>query len=191
MYNYHQCLPTSNILLHTLLGRNFILLLPHSRLEGRGEYNWCKVSNTIAKYYYQIRTDITCDVSHYVIHTLGGIASICVRFHFQQTLRMHTQGCQGCQKTRNFVRNSKILIARSTIQPKWSKIKNNLPLFKEFWCISKCFFDFTQFWLNGRPGNYYFCISHTISDLLTPLTPLGVHPQHIRRFKKYFIMHLY
>ena len=57
--------------------------------------------------------------------TLGGITSICFRFYFQQTLRMHTQGCQGCQKTRNFVRNSKILIARSTIQPKLSKIKNH------------------------------------------------------------------
>ena len=64
VYNYHQRLPTSNILLHTLLGRNFILLLPHSRLEGRGEYNWCKVSNTIAKY---VLTYVTCDVSHYVI----------------------------------------------------------------------------------------------------------------------------
>ena len=47
-------------------------------------------------------------------HTLGGIASICFRFHFQQTLRMHTQECQ----------------------PKWSKIKNNLTFFKEFWWIS-------------------------------------------------------
>ena len=28
--------------------------------------------------------------------TMGGIASICFRFHFQQTLQMHTQGCQGC-----------------------------------------------------------------------------------------------
>ena len=35
---------------------------------------------------------------------------------------MHTQGCQN---TRNFVRNSKILIARSSIQPKLSKIKNH------------------------------------------------------------------
>ena len=68
--------------------------------------------------------------------TLGGIASICFRFHFQQKLRMHTHGCQGCQKTRNFERNSKILIARSTIQPKLSKIKNNLPFFKEFSWIS-------------------------------------------------------
>ena len=75
---------------------------------------------------------------HFIVcsYTLGGIASICFRFHIQQTLRMHTQGCQWCQKTRNFVRNSKILIARSTIQPKLSKIKNNLPFFKEFWCIS-------------------------------------------------------
>ena len=38
-------------------------------------------------------------------------------------------------------------------------------------------FDFIQFWLDGRPGNEYFCISHKISDLLTPLTPLSVHPQ--------------
>ena len=35
-------------------------------------------------------------------------------------------------------------------------------------------FDFTQFWLNGRPGNEYFIISHKISGLLTPLR---VHPQ--------------
>merc|ERR1712051_227414 len=34
-----------------------------------------------------------------------------------KSLRMHTQGCHGCQMTRNFVRNSKILIARLTIQP--------------------------------------------------------------------------
>ena len=26
-------------------------------------------------------------------NTRGGIASICFRFHFQETLRMHTQGC--------------------------------------------------------------------------------------------------
>ena len=38
-------------------------------------------------------------------------------------------------------------------------------------------FDFTQFWLDGRPGNEFFLISHKISDLLTPLTPLGVRPQ--------------
>ena len=46
------------------------------------------------------------------------------------------QGCQGCQEIRNLVRNSKILIARSTIQPKLSKIKNHLPFSDEFWCIS-------------------------------------------------------
>ena len=69
------------------------------------------------------------------VGTLGGIASICFRFHFQQTLRMHTQGCHGCQMTRHFVRNSKILIARWTIQPKLNEIKNHLPLFDEFWCI--------------------------------------------------------
>ena len=38
-------------------------------------------------------------------------------------------------------------------------------------------FDFIQFWLDGRPGNEHFWISHKISDLLTPLTPLGVHLQ--------------
>ena len=68
--------------------------------------------------------------------TLGGIASICFRLHFQQTLRIQIQGSQGCQMIRNFVRNSKILIARSTIQPKRRKIKNNLSFFKEFCWIS-------------------------------------------------------
>ena len=38
-------------------------------------------------------------------------------------------------------------------------------------------FYFTQFWLDGRPGNEYFLISNKISDLLTPLAPLGVRPQ--------------
>jgi hypothetical protein len=36
-------------------------------------------------------------------------------------------------------------------------------------------FDFTQFWLDSQPGNEYLRFSHKISDLLTPLTPLGVH----------------
>ena len=90
---------------------------------------------------------------------------------------MHTQGCQGCQKIRNLLRNSKILIARSTIQPKLSKIKKtlrNASIFIKNW---QMVFDFTQFWLDGRPGNDYFWISHKISGLLTSLTPLGVHPQ--------------
>ena len=84
---------------------------------------------------------------HYGIHiysctgcTLGGIASICFKFHFQQTLRTHTQGCQGCQKIRNFVRNSKILIARSTIHPILSKIKNH------YWKTSKIDAFFNGFW---------------------------------------------
>ena len=29
-------------------------------------------------------------------------------------------------------------------------------------------FDFTQFWLDGRPGNEYFLIPHNISGLLAP-----------------------
>ena len=80
--------------------------------------------------------------------TVGGMAQICFK-----SLRTHTQGCQGGPKTRNFVRNSKILIARSTIHPKLSKIKNHywntwkssinyfwilnffLPFFNVFWCI--------------------------------------------------------
>ena len=90
---------------------------------------------------------------------------------------MHTQGCQGCQKIRNLLRNSKILIARSTIQPKLSKIKKTLRNASKFIKKWPIVFDFTQFWLDGRPGNEYFWISHKISGPLTPLTPLGVHPQ--------------
>ena len=57
--------------------------------------------------------------------TVGGITTICFKSGFK-SLRMHTQGYQGCQKIRNFVRNTKILIARSTIQPKLSKIKKTV-----------------------------------------------------------------
>ena len=56
---------------------------------------------------------------------VGGIASICFRIHFQQTLRIQIQGSQGCQKIRKIMRNTKLPIARSTIQPKLSKIKNH------------------------------------------------------------------
>ena len=44
-------------------------------------------------------------------------------------------------------------------------------------------FDFTQFWLDGRPGNEYFWISHKISDLLTPLRPLDLYPQCLLKMK--------
>ena len=36
--------------------------------------------------------------------------------------------------------------------------------------------------MTGRPGNEYFWISHQISGLLTPLTPLGVHPQSFETY---------
>ena len=66
-------------------------------------------------------------------NTVGGMAQICFK-----SLRIHTQGCQGCHKTRNFVRISKILIARSTIQPKLSKIKK-----------TSNFIEFLMFFNNG------------------------------------------
>ena len=37
-------------------------------------------------------------------------------------------------------------------------------------------FDFTQCWVNDRPGNVYFLIPHNFSDLLTPLRPLDLYP---------------
>ena len=77
------------------------------------------------------------------VDTLGGIASICFRFHFQQILRMH--GYQGCQKTRNFVRNSKILIVRSTIQPKLCKIKNHQEIHQNFLKNGKLFWILLNF----------------------------------------------
>ena len=44
-------------------------------------------------------------------------------------------------------------------------------------------FDFSQFWLDGRPGNKYFLISHKISDLLTSLRPLDLYPQCLLKMK--------
>ena len=67
---------------------------------------------------------------------LEGIASICFRFHFQQTLQIQIQGSLGCQKIRKIVRNLKLPITRSTIYLSLSKIKYNLPFFMEFWYIS-------------------------------------------------------
>ena len=52
-------------------------------------------------------------------------------------------------------------------------------LFLNFWCFSMMVFDFTQCWVDGRPSNEYFWIPHKISDLLAPLTPLGVCPQYL------------
>ena len=54
------------------------------------------------------------------------------------------------------------------------------------------FFDFTQFWLDGRPGNEYFWISHKISDHLTPMAPLDVHPEWFEtawnRYKRFLLL---
>ena len=121
----------------------FVLLMPQSirfNLVYRGAlYLIFKINffaHTVAKILIiPLQNCSRCTVyktNSYLSFTLGGIASICFRFYFQQTLRLQIQVCQGCQKTRNFMKNSKILIARSTIQPKLSKIKNNLPFFKEF-----------------------------------------------------------
>ena len=52
--------------------------------------------------------------------------------------------------------------------------------------------DFTQFWLDGWPGNEYFWISHNISGHLTPMTPLGVHPQWFEstwnKYKRFLLL---
>ena len=51
-------------------------------------------------------------------------------------------------------------------------------------------FDFTLFWLDGRPSNEYLWISHKISGLLTTL---GVHPQWFEttvwnRFERFLLL---
>ena len=81
-------------------------------------------------------------------------------------------GVSGMSKDQKFCEKFKNAHCQTTIQPKLNKIK------KHFWCISNClFYYFTQFWLDGRPGNEHFSIFHKISDLLTPLTLLCVHLQ--------------
>ena len=68
-------------------------------------------------------------IETFVDFTLGGIASICFKFHFQtdyqQTLRIQIQGSQGRQKIRKIVGNPKQPIARSTMHPVLSKIKDH------------------------------------------------------------------
>ena len=64
----------------------------------------------------QYQTFQTVDLLLMVAITLGGIASICFK-----SLWTQIQRCQGCQIIRNFLKNSKILFARSTIQPKLSQ----------------------------------------------------------------------
>ena len=69
------------------------------------------------------RCEIFGGFSSRSLHTKGeSLISVSSGF---KSLWMHTQGCKGCQKTRHFVRNSKILKARLTIQPKLSKIKKH------------------------------------------------------------------
>ena len=91
-----------------------------------------------------------------------------------------------------------IQIARSTMHPTLSKIKNhywktskiekknNLSIIGDFFSAKNIFyfenwiflmnfdaflmvFDVTQFWLDGPPGNEYFWIPHKISGLMTPV----------------------
>ena len=91
------------------------------------------MQNSLQKSFQFIFLEITkLKIKSFECHKLEGIASICFRFHFQQTLRMHTQGCQGCQKIRNFVRNSKYLSPGQPFSPKLNKIKNYLPFVMNF-----------------------------------------------------------
>ena len=104
----------------------------YSKAPGRPKQTQNRLSWPINKrqLYQYISLGSLFTIHSFIHDTLGGIASICFKFPFQtdyqQTLRTHTQGCQGCQKIRNFVRNTKILIARSTIQPKLNKIKKTV-----------------------------------------------------------------
>ena len=65
----------------------------------------------------------------------------------------------------------------------WVKSKNPLRNASKFLKKWQIVFDFTQFWLDGRPGNEYFWISYKISGLLTPLTPLDLYPQCLLKIK--------
>ena len=70
-----------------------------------------------------------------LIATVGGMDQICFKW-----LRIHTQGCQGCQKIRNLLRNSKILIARSH---------------SCLYCSGNLAINFGRFWCKNRP--FYYC----------------------------------
>ena len=127
--------------------------------------------------------------SRYLVRTLKGIASIGFRFYFQQTLWIQIQGCQGCQKTRNVMKNSKILIARSTIQPKLSKIKKNpeemhqnsskdgkwfLILFNFGWMVdlAMSIFEFlTKFLIFWHPWHPWMCIRSDLKQIWAILPP--------------------
>ena len=74
--------------------------------------------------------------------TLGGIASICFRFHIQQTLRIKIQGSQGCQKIRKIMRIQAILIARSIFK---LKIDNFFSIFECIFMYFLIVFNFTHF----------------------------------------------
>ena len=132
-------------------------------------------------------------------HTLGGIAPIC--FKYQLCLLILANTTDTDSKVSG-VSN----IARLTIHQNLSKIpkpllkntKNNKRIQSSIigdylttkWPFLKwlliCFsifiyfimvFNFTQFWVDGRPGNKFYCISYVVSNLLTPLGFLGWHQQ--------------
>ena len=89
-----------------------------------------------------------------------------------KSLRMHTQECHGCQMTRNFVRNSKLLIARSTIQPKLSKIKNHQEIHQNSLKNGKLFLILLNFgWMVNLAMSIFEFLTK-ISGLLIPLMPL-------------------
>ena len=91
----------------------------------------------------------------------------------------------GRPSTHHWVKSKTIIEKHQKLRKKIINqlLVNFLPPKNIFWFENWIFmhflmvFDFTQFWLDGRPGNEYFWIPHKISDLLIPLTPLGVRPQ--------------
>ena len=83
--------------------------------------------------------------------TLGGIASICFRCHLQQALQILIQGCQKIRKNT------------------WHYQVDHSPIIEY---NQKSFGISLQFLILINFGNENFWISHKISGLFTPLTPL-------------------
>ena len=77
--------------------------------------------------------------------TVGGIDHICFKQWFQIAADAHP----GVPKDQNVCENSKILIARSTIQPILSEIKKPLKNTSKFLKKWQIVIDFTQRWVNG------------------------------------------
>ena len=136
--------------------------------------------------FFQI--SLKCFISHFWIDIRCFTSLPCPMAHWEELLQSvsdfifskhcgyRSRGVRGIKRQEILWEIKKYSLPGQLSSQSWVKSKTTCQFLRNLMNFLMVF-DFIQFWLDGWPGNEYFWISLKISGHLTPLTPLGVHPQ--------------